>query len=243
MQTTTVSHQQTSICDSGKFRTEQRRSLASRLPKRSLRQVYTIPLSVDDDSLPLLSEVASNGDWLISEGRQRVSVAAIPSSEEACRHHLFVEDGGQLKKLDLPATTSVAVGQQFDARVGDTLTYDYVILLCTRGRFGVGRPAVRAILVNYSAGSAVSLMDRSIDAGSATDHRRVGSRFRETQSFAVPTTGRYELRFITFIDGNHPGSEAHLLVDAVRLENRAGHVVKRLASLSCVGRVRRHSVD
>jgi hypothetical protein len=243
MYATTFSHHGQNTCDLGSIGTAPRSSLASRLPKRSLRQVYTIPLSDVDESAPLEWELDSNGDWLLSEDRPKVSVAAIPSLDGTCRHHLFVEDGAQLKKLDLPSTTCVAVSQQFEARAGDTLKYDYVVLLCSRGQFNADRPAIRAVLVDYNTGSAVSLMDRSIDAGCSTDRRRTGSRFRESQSYAIPATGQYELRFITFVDGNHPGSEAHLLVDTVRVENRAGHEVKRLASLSCVGRVRREIVD
>jgi hypothetical protein len=69
------------------------------------------------------------------------------------------------------------------------------------------------------------------------------ARFRATQSFTVPKAGSYELRFITFVDRHFPGSEAHLLVNGVRVLDRRGIEKSRLASLSCVGRVRQVTLD
>jgi hypothetical protein len=222
---------------------KQRRSLADRLPRRSLRQVLAVPLSGDDRSSSSQSVSASKQRRKLADRPPQVDVAAIPASDGTCRHHLFVEDGTRLKKLDLPATASVVVSQRFEARAGDTLTYNYVVQLQSSGGYAVDRPAVRAVLVNRKTESAVSLMNRSIDGHSVTHQRRAGSRFRDSQSFTVPTTGYYELRFITFVDRNHPGCEAHLLVNAVRVVDSTGQEVKRLASLSCVGRVQNPAID
>jgi hypothetical protein len=201
--------------------------LASRLPSRSLRKVFAVRL-------------CGNNEFQSSDNQRLVNVAAIPSLDKTCRHHLFVEYGAQLKKLDLPSTSCVAVSQRFEARVGDTLAFDFVVLLKSSGSFAVDRPAVRAVLVNHSAESAVSLLDRSIDGSGDARPLRVGSGFRESQSFTVPNAGDYELRFISFVDSAQRGSEVHLLVDAVRVIGPEGQELNQLASLSCVGCVRRY---
>jgi hypothetical protein len=220
-----------------------RSSLASRLPRRSVRQVFAVPLSGGDQlSIPRNDQSSFNHRPLWNDGLQ-VDVAAIPSADRNCRHHLFVEDGPRLKKLDLPSTTCVTVSQRFEARAGDTLSFDYVIFLHSKSGFAADRPAVRAILVNRGAELAISLMDRSIDGCSATHQLPACSRFRESKSFTVPAAGNYELRFITLVDRNHPGSEAHLLVNSVRLVDPSGQEVKRLASLSSVGRVHQPTLD
>jgi hypothetical protein len=169
----------------------------------------------------------------------RVGVTAIPSSDQNCRHHVFVDDGASLKKLDLPSTTSVAVSQRFAARAGDALSYDCAVLLYSKRGFDVDRPAVRAVVSNVKVESSVSLMERSYDGFRVEDRGRVSVRFRESESFTVPTAGLYELRFITFVDRNYPGSEAHLFVNSVRIQNPVGNEIQRMATLSCVGRVRR----
>ena len=86
-------------------------------------------------------------------------------------------------------------------------------------------------------------MDRSLGGCDEARQTRTGSRFTESQSFTVPTTGQYELRFITFVDRSQPDSEAKLLVNSVRVVNPFGRELKRLASLSCVGRVRTATSD
>jgi hypothetical protein len=204
-----------------------------------VRQLFEIPLSDDDSSPNLGSERESDGLGQVKNSGPRVNVAVIPSSDRTCRHHVFVDDNAHLKKLDLPSAACVVVSQQFEACAGEMVMYDFVVLLRAIDRFGAGRPAVRAVIVNRTTGSADWLMDRSMNG--CTNERRVGSRFRESQSFTVPTAGHYELRFMTLVDSNHPGSEAHLLVDSVRVVDSSGKVVKRLASLSCVGRVQ-HSL-
>ena len=85
-----------------------------------------------------------------------VRVAAVPSWDRNCRHHLFVDDGTRLKKLDLPSTTCVIVSQEFEARAGDKLIYDYVVRLNSSSS-SADRPAVRAVLVNQRTELAVSL--------------------------------------------------------------------------------------
>ena len=218
-------------------------SLASRIPRRSVRQVYALSLSGDDQSSASRNDVPTFERPRLKEARMRVNVATIPSSDRNCRHNVFIDNGGRLQKLDLPSTACVAVSQRFEARAGDTLSYDYVILLQATNGFTADRPAVRAVLVNHRTESAVSLMDRSIDRERITHPQRLGSRFRESQSFTVPTAGHYELRFITFVDRSHPGSEAHLLVNSVRILSSSGQEVTRLASLSCIGRVRQPACD
>jgi hypothetical protein len=218
------------------------RSLASRLPQRSVRQVYEVPLNHESRSSLAGSEVPSFSRRQHREKSSRVGVAAIPSRDNSCRHHLFVDDGTRLQKLDLPSTACVAVSQRFEAKAGDRLLYDYVVRLKSKKGIGADRPAVRAVLVNRATDSAVSLMDRSLKESDVEQPERTGSRFRESQSYTVPSAGLYELRFITFVDGGQPGSEAELLVNAVRVVDATGNEVRRLASLSCAGRVRRFAI-
>ena len=213
-------------------------SQESRLPQKSRRQVFELPLFGYGRPTVPSKETRSFDRQPLHDKASRVKVAAIASEKNRnCRHHVFVEDGERLKQLELPSTSCVAVSQQFKARSGDTLNFDYVILLQSKGDFAADRPAVRAVLVDYRRELAVSLLDRSLDGFEATHHPRAGSRFRESHSITIPAAGQYELRFMTFVDGNHSGSEAHLLVDSVRVVNRSGREVTRLASLSCVGRV------
>jgi hypothetical protein len=155
---------------------------------------------------------------------------------------LFIEDDTGLKKFNLPSTACVAVSQRFQASADDTLTFDYVILLQSGAGSVAGRPAVRAVLVNLTSESVVSLIDRSLDGSTNAGLLRVASRFRESQSVIFPVSGQYELRFITLVNHEDHGSEAHLLVDSVRVVSSSGQEMSRLASLSCVGRVRQPSL-
>jgi hypothetical protein len=214
-------------------------SFAIRVPRRSARQVFEIPISDENPSAVLGNDVSPLDHRRRGESLQRVAVAAIPSGNRNCRHQVFVEDGERLKKLDLPSTSCVTVSQRFEARAADTLTFDFVMVLQVSNRFDAGRTAVRAILVHRGSKSATSLMDRCLDdAGGVTHRQRIGSRFRESQSFTIEADGQYELRFITTVDHDNPGCEAHLLVDAIRVVDPSGRVAKQLASFSCVGRVR-----
>jgi hypothetical protein len=217
--------------------------LANRLARRSVRQVFDIPMPAADETPASTSKVSLFDRPQLNDDALKVHVAAIPSPDRNCRHHLFVDDGTRLKKLDLPSTTCVVVSQKFEASAGDKLVYDYVVRLNSTSALAAGRPAVRAVLVNQQTELAVSLMDRSLGGLSDTDQSRAGSRFTESQSFTVPTTGHYELRFITFVDRDQPDSEAKLLVNSVRVVNAFGRELKRLASLSCVGRVRTPAPD
>jgi hypothetical protein len=219
-----------------------RSSLTKRLPRRTIRQVFSVPLT-GDDQWTIPAAAPSNRHRHISYEGQHVDVAAIPSSDGNCRHNLIIEDGTYFKKYDLPSTTCVTVTQRFDAGYRDVLQFDCVILLSATRGFAADRPAVRAFLVNRGTEWAASLVDRSIEYSSRGVKRRTTSRFRETKSFAVPIAGQYELRFITFVDRIHPGSEAHLLVTSARVTNRFGRETNRLASLSCIGRVRAAAME
>jgi hypothetical protein len=219
-----------------------RQSLASRLPKRTLRQVFSVPL-VDNKPAARGDEIPSTNNPHASNSRSGVEIAAIPSQAQNCRHHVFVEDGACLKKLDLPTAACVAVTQRFDVRAGDILSYDFVVQLNSSGDFTADRPTARAVLVNRTAESAISLMDRSLAGYAATQQRYAGSRYRDSQSFTFPASGHYELRFITLVDHRHPGSEAHLLVKSIRVLDQHGQEVRQLASLSCVGRVNHPACD
>lgn len=221
-----------SLCISGRPS-----SLASRLPKRSLRKVFAVPLSGEQHKSVLSSPISSDGYFPLKDDELRVDVAAIPSPDESCRHHLFVEDGKCLRKLDLPSTACVIATQRFEAHRGDSLQFVYVVLLKSGVRFEVDRPSVRAVLVNRTSESAISLLDYSIENYNSEQQLRTGSHFRGSQSYLFPAAGNYELRFITFIDSSFPSCEAQLLVKSVRVVNRLGHEVTKLASLSCVGRV------
>jgi hypothetical protein len=213
-------------------------SLANRIPRRSLSQVYEIPISADGQSLGSITDRPPTECQTSRIDELRVAVSAVPSSDRNCRHNLFVENGSRLKKLDLPSTTSVMVSQRFDAERGDMLRFNYVVLLYSKLGSVADRPAVRAVLINHSTESSVPLMSRSMEGGEAAGQDRSVSRFRQSLSFTLPDAGHYELRFITTVDRHYPGSEAHLLVNSDRLVNRRGVERQRLASLSCVGRVR-----
>ena len=199
-------------------------SLASRIPRRSVRHVYALSLSGDDPSPAPGNDVSNFERPPLEEARMRVNVATIPSSDRNCRHNVFIDNGGRLQKLDLPSTACVAVSQRFEARAGDTLSYDYVILLQATNGFTADRPAVRAVLVNHRTESAVSLMDRSIDRERITHPQRLGSRFRESQSFTVPTAGHYVFdrtpapTFLDYIEAQQ--QDAASQPDAIRAELR-----------------------
>ena len=156
---------------------------------------------------------------------------------------MFIDNGQRLKKLDLPSTTSVLISQRFDACCGDTLQFDYVVLLYSKNRFVADRPSVRAMVVDLGTEAAVPLMHRSMDRVDALTNGPGSTRFRDSHTFKVPSSVEYELRFVTLVDRHFPGSEAHLLVNSVRLLDRCGAEKKLLASLSCVGRVRAIEAD
>jgi hypothetical protein len=206
-----------------------------------VRQVFAIPLPLADDGRNASRTTVKADNRLRWDDCLGVDVAAIPAPDRNCRYNLFIDDGTHLKKLDLPATTCVVMSQQFDASSGDMLSYDYVALLHSRGGFESDRPAVRAVLVNHESKCVFSLMDRSIVGYSPTHEQCSKSRFRESQRFKLKRSGHYELKFLTMIDRTRSGCEAHLLVNSLRLVNQEGKELKRLASLSCVGRVRRTS--
>jgi hypothetical protein len=218
-------------------------SLASRIPRRSLRQVYEVPLFEEVPSSPRSGNVPSFDRLRQKRDGSRVAVSAIPSPDRSCRHNVFIDNGERLKKLDLPSTTSVLVSQRFEAAGGDTLRFDYVVILYSKSQLIADRPSVRAMLVDLDSQASVPLVNRSMDQVDAVARAPESSRFRATQSFTVGNAGAYELRFVTFVDRHFPGSEAHLLVNGVRVLDRAGAEKKRLASLSCVGRVRQLASD
>lgn len=215
-------------------------SLARRIPRRSLQQVYDIPLTEEVHEPARSGRLTSFDLCRMKAETPRVAVSAIPSPDRSCRHNVFIDNGNRLKKLDLPSTTSVLVSQRFEASWGDTLRFDYVVLLYSKHRLVADRPAVRAMMINMNSEAAVPLLNRSMDHSAEA---RGSARFRESQSFTVPHSGVYELRFTTFVDRRYPGSEAHLLVNAVRVLDRTGAEKKRLASLSCVGRVRQMEAE
>lgn len=213
-------------------------SLARRIPRRSLRQIYDIPLTEEVGDSSRSGRFTSFDLCRMKAEGPKVAVSAIPSPDRTCRHNVFIDNGERLKKLDLPSTTSVLVSQRFDACAGDTLRFDYVVLLYSKNRMIADRPSVRAMVADLSTETAAPLLYRSMDQVDAVANAPGSSRFRDSQTFTVPRTGTYELRFVTIVDRSFPGSEAHLLVNGVRVLDRTGAEKQRLASLSCVGRVR-----
>jgi hypothetical protein len=163
-------------------------------------------------------------------------VAAFPSPDPNCRHHVFAEHDGRLKKLDLPSTARVVVSHRFVADVDNILSCSLVVLLYPGRNASAGGAAAQVALSHLDTNSTATLLDRSISA--SDDCQRHASRMNDSLSFTIPATGHYELRFITSVNPADPGAEAHLLVNDVRLGDARGDVVSRLASLSCVGRVR-----
>lgn len=167
----------------------------------------------------------------------RVDFAIVPS-EQNCRFHLFIEGEAQLKKFELPSSDCVEVVQRFDAQPGDMLSFDHVFVLRSGQDTTATSSAVNASLVNRNDEFIHSILDLSIDGSGGDCRRCIASNSREAVSFAIPAAGHYELRFVAAVDANSPGSEVHFLVDAGRVVSHSGVVVKRLASLGCVGCVR-----
>jgi hypothetical protein len=215
---------------------------ASHLPQWSVRQIHSVLLAGNASPSILESEAHSDNHRSFGDNHPRVNVAAGPSDQN-CRHQVFIEYGTLLKKLDLPSTDCVEVSQRFEAHAGDVLSFEHVILLRSGHGFGTASSAVRAILVNLQTQSIDTLLDRAVDGCGSACPRRIASNSRETVLFTLPAPGNYELRFVTAVDPNNPGSEAHLLVDAVRVVDPSGIEVTRLASVGCVGRVRRRLSD
>ena len=211
-------------------------ALASRLPRRSICHAYALPAAADEWSPAPLSEVPPAGFRCHDEGPQ-VSVAAFPSPYPNCRHHVFAEDEGRLKKLDLPSTGRVAMSQRFEALAGDVLSCSIVVLLYGGRKSGSGGSQATGILCHLDTHSSISLVDCSIDSADNDGKMRQASRLNESLTFLIPAAGNYQLQFVTTINPRDPRSEAHLLVNDVRLGAACGQVKARLASLSCIGRV------
>jgi hypothetical protein len=207
------------------------------LPRRSICHAYALPASADDWSPSPLSEVPLAGLNGHDEGPQ-VTVAAFPSPYPNCRHHVFAEHDGRLKKLDLPSTAHVAVSQRFEAHAGDVLSCSVVILLYGGRKSASGGSRATGILSHLDTDSTISLVDRLVDPSGDDGESLQASRFNESLSFLIPAAGNYELRFATTVSPRDPRSEAHLLVNDVRLAAHCGKLKTRLASLSCIGRVR-----
>jgi hypothetical protein len=168
----------------------------------------------------------------------QVRVAGFPSSNRNCCHQLFVEHGTQLKKVDLVSTRRVDVRQRFHAEAGDQLSLDCVVLLKSGTDF-VPAANVCVVVVNLKTQTVDTLLDRTVDGDYDSRQRRIGSDTRESLSLPILAAGEYELRTITSVDSSCSGAEAHLLIDCVRVTDIFGTETRRLASLSCVGRVAR----
>ena len=106
-----------------------------------------------------------------------------------------------------------------------------------RERLYAAAADIHAILINVQTQAAYLLFVRSGVHDNDAGHQPISPDTRESKSWAIPTAGVYELRFVTSIDPNKPGTEAHLLIDSVKIAHPLGAEVTRLASLSCVGRV------
>lgn len=180
--------------------------LLSRLRRRSICHVQSISLAGGDGSEESDYRASTKKRPDSRAGRPRVGVSAYPSPDRTCRHHVFVEHGAWLKKLDLPSTARVVVSQQFEARVGDVLSYNYVALLYADSNFAADRTGVRVILVDLAVATADSLLDRSINGCDTADDGRASSRIRDSKLFTITRSGSYELRFITAVDPQNPGS-------------------------------------
>jgi hypothetical protein len=174
------------------------------------------------------------------ESAPKLTVTRYPSSDRDCRHQVFVEHPALTRTLDLPATGHVEVSQEFTVPAGGQLSFRFVVLL--RGDEGPrsAQTYASAVLVNLDLRTQVSLVHRSAAIHGNSSNHRVASRSREVVSHTIAMAGTYELRTATSVDVSCSGVGAHLLVDIVRLRFRDRTECKELASICCVGSVRRH---
>lgn len=207
------------------------------LERNSVCRTYTIPLSDRSWSSPFESETPLDNRRTASVDCVQVDVAEASPADATCRHDVVVEHGSLLRRLALPSTTHISATQRFEAQAGDTLSYDFVVLLYSGTGVDAASSVVGATLVNVRTDAAVPLLNRSLDGCNSPRRQCSASHHRESQSFVIPAAGPYELRFATSVDPDNSGAEAHLLVDSVRVVHRSGYEVTRLASLSSVGRV------
>jgi hypothetical protein len=220
-------------------REDRSQAVARHIPRRSMCLVKSVTVDSDGRLASFEQERRRpNDDAEARSNRPWISVSAFPAPDRTSRFHVFVEHGTRLKKLDLPSTARVMVSQPFNARVGDSLSFNYVALLYASLNEPVDRCSVRVMLVNVRAATAQMLVDRSIDQSSSTDNGRLVCRARDSRLFTITQSALYELRFVTSIDPRNVGSESQLLINSACVLDPAGNQLKELASLSCVGRVR-----
>ncbi len=182
------------------------------LPQRSFRQRFLIAPADNFLSLTMVRYPAIDGD---------------------CRHQVCIEHATMVKRFDLPATGSIDISKQFVARVGEQLSFEYVVLLQAGHNSHFGLSTVTADLIDLTAPVHVSLINRSVTSSGEPGDKRVASRSRESLSIPIGAAGPYELRLATSVDPQSSGSSAHLLIDSVRICEFSGTTITQLASVSC----------
>ena len=164
-----------------------------------------------------------------------MTIVGYPAIDSDCRHQVFIEHGTMVKRVDLPAIGRVDVSQQFVGQVGGQLSFEYVVLLRARQDSCFGLSSVTAELIDLTAQTHISLINRSVTSSGAPGDKRDASRSRESLSIPIGASGPYALRLSTSVDPECSGSSAHLLIDSVRVCDFSGTTVAQLASVSCVG--------
>ena len=175
---------------------------------------------------------------VVSDNLLPIRVVWRPTADADCRHQLLIEHGTRVNRYDLPATGGVDVRQQFIARAGDQLSFEYVVLLQAKHDSHFGLSTVTADLIDLAAQTHISLMNRSVTSDGEPGDKRVASRSRESLSILIGAAGPYELRLGTSVDPESP-ADRHLLIDSVRICDFSGTTITQLASVSCAGCVRR----
>ena len=168
-----------------------------------------------------------------------MTMVRYPAIDRDCRHQVFIEHGTTVKRVDLPASGRVDISQQFVGQVGGQLSFEYVMLLQARHDSRFGLSSVTADLIDLTTQTRISLINRSVTSSGKPGDKRVASRSRESLSIPIGAAGPYELRLSTSVDPASSGTSVHLLIDSVRVCDFSGATITQLASVSCVGCVRR----
>lgn len=176
-----------------------------------------------------------------SDNVQSLTVARFPSIDCDCRHQLFIEHPALTKRVDLPATARLEINQRFESPENGQLTFEFVVLMRAGRDGGTGRSSISAILQNLKTQNWMSLLDHKVVSAGEASSRRTASKSRESVTVALNMAGVYELRLATAIDSESPGSSVHLLIDSASVRNAAGVPTAQLASVCCVGCVRRET--
>ena len=119
-----------------------------------------------------------------------MTVARYPAIDSDCRHQVFIEHGTIVERIDLPAIGRVDVSQQFVARVGEQLSFEYVVLLQAGHDSRFGLSSVTADLINLTAQTRISLINRSVTSRGELGDKRLASRRENRCRFPLVQQGR-----------------------------------------------------